>query len=117
MDIRLIASVDEIVAILTRLGLTATQGRQLMATIDTVEGLITELKANTDLVATKLDLQTAEIAKLKTQVSAGTPVSQEQLDALSANLQPITDHLKAMGADPTNPIPLPPAAPPTPVVA
>jgi len=65
--------------------------------------LITALNDNTNLVAAKLDKLAAELA------AAGTAPTPEQL----AQLQGISDHLKALGSDPANPVPAP-APEPTP---
>lgn len=80
-----------------------------MTDINSIEGLVAQMKTDTDAVAAKVDTQTQAIADLKAQIAAGSPVTQEQLDTLAANLQPIADHLKAIGADPANPLPPVPA--------
>ena len=103
------ALTEKLDVILSRLGTLQSLERHIMASIKTVEALVADLKSNTDAVAAKIDAQTQAIADLKAQIAAGTPVTQEQLDALSAELQPISDHLKAMGSDPANPLPPVPA--------
>lgn len=103
------ATTQTLQQILDQLGTLAAQERHLMKTVSDVQQLVTDLKTNTDAVAAKVDAQTQAIADLKAQIAAGSPVTQEQLDAIAAGLQPISDHLKAMGTDPTNPLPPAPA--------
>jgi hypothetical protein len=68
-------------------------------TMAALDDLITALNDNTNAVGTRLDKLTAEIA------AAGAAPTPAQL----AELQAVADHLKALGADPANPVP---AAPP-----
>lgn len=70
----------------------------------TLEDLITSLNDNTNAVATHLDKLTAELA------AAGQAPTAGQL----ATLQAISDHLKALGSDPANPVPATPPVTPTP---
>jgi len=63
-----------------------------------IDDIIKTLNDNTNAVAAKVDKLTAELA------NAVTP---DQL----ASLQAVADHLRALGADPSNPVPAPaPAA-------
>lgn len=77
----------------------------LMSTVNEVKTLVTAIDTETTAVATKVDAQIQQIAELKAQIAAGSPVTQEDLDAIAAGLQPISDRLTAIGADPANPIP------------
>ena len=60
-----------------------------------LDDIISALNDNTNTVAARLDKLVQELAQNSQAPSAG------QL----ASLQSIADHLKALGADPTNPIP------------
>lgn len=80
-----------------------------MANVNDVKQLVSDLNDETNTVAAKVDEQAKAIQALKDQVAQGSPVTQQDLDAIAAGLQPISDRLKALGADQTNPIP-PPAA-------
>lgn len=77
----------------------------LMAKEQDLEQLITDLNDETNVIAAKLDGQSAQIADLKAQIAAGTPVSQAQLDALQTGFAGVSDRLKTLGADPAQPIP------------
>lgn len=59
-----------------------------------IDDLVTSLNDNTNLVAARID-------RLITAV--GNNVTPEQLAELTA----ISDHLKALGQDPANPVPTP----------
>jgi hypothetical protein len=61
--------------------------------------LIVDINDNTNAVAARLDKLAADIAAAK-----GGAVTDVQL----AELQTISDHLKALGSDPNNPVPSPP---------
>lgn len=100
--------------ITTRLANIKAQELLIMASELDLETLVTDLNAATNTMAIKQDGEIAEIADLKKQIAAGVPVTQEQLDKVVAGLQPISDKLKAMGADATAPIPPvdPPVDPP-----
>ena len=74
-----------------------TEGFKLMA--DTINDLITSLNDNTNLVAARID-------RLIAALPVGTVVTADQV----AQLQAVSDHLKALGSDPANPVP---DAPPT----
>lgn len=82
-----------------------------MADVASVKQLIVDLGAETDALSTKIDAEVAEIASLKAQIAAGSPVTQADLDAISAGLSPISDRLKALGASPADPIPAPVTTP------
>lgn len=96
--------------IITRLDNLKIQETSLMATVQDLETFVTELNDETNGISDRLDRNTATIDALKLQISQGTPVTQEQLDALAAGFTPISARLRALGADPTAPIP--PAEPP-----
>lgn len=103
---------DEIIA-----RLRAIQGQEMgiMTTVKDTQQFIVDLNDETNALSVKLDGNTATINALKAQVAAGVPVSQEQLDAINAGLAPISARLKALGSDPTDPIPAPVPTPiPTP---
>ena len=76
-----------------------------MSTVLSVKQLVSDLDVETNAVAAKVDAQTAAIQALKDQIAAGGVVSQADLDAIEAGLTPISARLKALGADPTTPIP------------
>jgi septal ring factor EnvC (AmiA/AmiB activator) len=61
----------------------------LMATIADVQAKVTTIGAAVHNINVKLDGVAAEIANLKDQLAAGSPVTQEQLDALDASLQDV----------------------------
>lgn len=67
--------------------------RTLSTSLDTV---IADLNANTNAVSARLDILIAEVG------DAVTP-------AQTAALQAISDHLKALGQDPANPVPAAPS--------
>jgi len=55
-----------------------------MATLEDLQNDLATLQSTAQSVSLGLDALTATIADLKTQVAAGTGVTQEQLDALDA---------------------------------
>lgn len=61
----------------------------------------------TNAVATRI---AAIQAQLAAALAAGTPPTQAQLDEMAS----IVAHLNAIGADPANPVPAPPAGPVSP---
>lgn len=63
-----------------------------------LDTLIQALNDNTNAVAARLDKLIAEV---------GDTVTPAQL----TELQAVSDHLKALGQDPQNPVPTPPPAP------
>lgn len=65
--------------------------------------IIADLNTNTNAVAARVDQLGTELAAAQV---AGTAPTSDQL----ASLQAISDHLKALGADPAAPIPAPPPA-------
>lgn len=71
-----------------------------------VNVLLDKLNTATNEVAADLDAQRAQIEALKAQIAAGSPVTQEQLDAVIGRLTPAVSRLEALGADPQNPIPV-----------
>lgn len=90
----------------------ATQERHMATDISSIKQLVTDINNETNDVAAKVDAQQASIDDLKAQLAAGTPVTQKDLDDLSASLTPISDRLKAIGSNPAQPIP-PVEPPPT----
>lgn len=95
----------QLIAITTTLATVLSQETKIMASELDLETLVTDLNTATNAMGVKQDAEIAEITALKAQIAAGVPVTQEQLDAVVAGLQPISDKLKAMGADPVVPIP------------
>lgn len=73
-----------------------------------LEDLAVQFDSETNAVAARIDKLQAD---LQTAISQGQPPSTETLQALSN----ISDRLKSLGQDPTNPIP--PAPPPSPAPA
>ena len=69
-----------------------------------LDDLISSLNDNTNAVAARLD-------KLGTELAAA---GQAPTEAQLGELQAISDHLKALGADPANPVPAPAPAPSSP---
>lgn len=71
-----------------------------------LEDLAMQFDTETTAIATRLDTLNAELAAAK---AAGAPPDPATL----AKLQAVSDRLKALGSDPTNPIPAPvtPASP------
>lgn len=102
---RVSRQLDEILTLMNK------QGVDIMADVASVKQLIVDLGAETDALSTKIDAEVAEIASLKAQIAAGSPVTQADLDAISAGLSPISDRLKALGASPADPIPAPVTTP------
>lgn len=70
-------------------------GQQVMA--NTLDSVISDLNTNTNTVAARIDALIAQI---------GDNVTPAQ----TATLQAISDHLKALGANPTTPVPPVPSA-------
>ena len=68
---------------------------QIVAT--QLDQIITDLNANTNAVSARLDRIIAQL---------GDKVTPDQL----AQLQAVSDHLKALGQDPADPVPTVPAA-------
>lgn len=95
---------EQIFTLLTNIGQKETE---LMATVLSVQQLIKDLDAETNAAAAKVEAQNARIAELLIQIQNGDPVTQDDLDAISAALTPISERLRALGADPTTPIPTP----------
>lgn len=91
--------------ILAHIGAIRAQEKHLMSDVTSIKQLVTDLDAETNAVAAKVDAQASAIADLKAQLAAGTPVTQADLDAIQAGLQPISDRLKALGSDADAPIP------------
>lgn len=77
---------------------TLLQRQKRMA--NKLDDVITALNDNTNAVSARLDKLLAELA------ASGDAPTPEQI----ASLQAISDHLKALGADPSNPVPTPPVA-------
>jgi len=83
--------------ILTLVRAAQAQGVTIMATQKELSDELDEIKTAVDDVKATSQAQIAEIAALKAQIAAGTPVSQEQLDALDAKADSI---LASLGAPP-----------------
>lgn len=66
---------------------------KIMATEQDLKDSLDNITTGVAAVAAKLADQTQAIKDLKDQLAAGTPVSQEQLDALEAEAQAIEDAL------------------------
>ncbi len=90
-----------------QLDLILTRLESLMASVSEVKQLVSDLNDETNAVAAKIDAQAAAIQALKDQIAAGTPVSQADLDAIGRGLTAVSDRLKTLGADTSNPIPPP----------
>ncbi len=71
-----------------------------MADVTSVKQLITDMDNETNDIATKVDALNAKVAEL----SAGT-VTQADLDGISDQLTPLSARLKAIGSNPSDPIP------------
>lgn len=76
-----------------------------MADVTSVKQLITDMDAETNDISTKVDALNAKIVDLSNQIAAGSPVSQADLDGISDQLTPLSARLKALGANPADPIP------------
>jgi peptidoglycan hydrolase CwlO-like protein len=94
------AKVDRILALLQDL---KVQGEKMTGKIDDVNRLLTELDAATNSVA-------AEIDALKAQISGG--LTAEEATGVVTRLATASDRLKALAADPANPVPTTPTDPP-----
>lgn len=68
-----------------------------LKTMPTLDDIITSFDTETNVISARLDKLMAELT------AAGQAPTPTQL----AQLQAISDRLKALGADPANPIPLP----------
>jgi len=88
-----------------KLDLILAQGETLMADVKTVLQIITDLDTETNDVAAKVDAIVAQNDALKLQIANGSPATQADIDAISDGLTPISARLKALGANPTDPIP------------
>lgn len=64
---------------------------KLMSTSQDLKDSLDNIQSGVSAVAAKLASQTQAIKDLKDQLAAGSPVSQEQLDALEAEAQSIED--------------------------
>jgi hypothetical protein len=93
---------DRIITLLQALSAKETT---VMATVTSIKQLVVEMNDETNAIATKVDAQDAKIKALKDQIAAGGTVSQADLDDISAGLAPISDRLKALGANQLDPIP------------
>ena len=78
-----------------------------MADVTSIKQLVSDLNDETNVVAAKLDAETAEIKRLSDIIAAGGTVTAQDLQDIQDGLQPISDRLKALGADPAQPIPPP----------
>jgi len=67
--------------------------------------LTQDFDTETTAVASRLDAQAAAIQELKTKAEQGDGVTPDDLQAVLDGLSPISERLKALGADPAEPIP------------
>ena len=79
----------------------------LMSAATDIEKLISDVNDETNAIAARIDAEDKSIQDLKAQIAAGSPATQADLDAISANLTATSARLKALGVDPTNPVPDP----------
>jgi hypothetical protein len=91
--------------LLTMVRALVAQEKRMAADITSVKGLVAAINDETNVVAQKVDAQTAKIAELQAKVEAGGGVTAADLQELQDGLQPISDRLTALGANPTDPIP------------
>lgn len=75
--------------ILTRLQTLEQQGLSIMATQQELSDELDQIKTAVDIVKAASVDQIAQIAALTAQLAAGTPVTQDQLDALDAKADSI----------------------------
>jgi len=105
------------------------QGEQIMADQAKVQVALADLDATTTALSATIDEVVAadaaedaafqaQIEALKKQIADGQAVDQAQLDALadavtdrSTSLKAVSEHLKAIGTSPTEPVPPPPDVP------
>ena len=87
---------------------------QLLAAFATLNTVTSDLSAKADVIIGKENEQLMEIAALKAQIAAGSPVTQAQLDALGASVEErvlaltaVRDRLAPLAADVENPDPNP----------
>lgn len=99
---RVIERLDQLLHTVSAL---AAQEHHMAADVQGIKQLVTDINDETNTVAAKVDAQAKAIQDLKDQIAQGTPVTQEDLDAIANGLTPISDRLKAIGADPSNPVP------------
>lgn len=92
--------------ILTRLRALEAQGVTIMADVQELSNELDTIKTKVDAVLVTGQEQVALIQALKDQIAAGTPVTQEQLDALDAKADSILASLT-----PATPTPEAPEAP------
>jgi hypothetical protein len=71
---------------------------KIMSTEADLQTSLDAIKAGVANVVAKLTTQAQTIADLQAQIAAGTPVSQEQLDALAAEANDIAASLSAVTA-------------------
>lgn len=76
-----------------------------MTKVTDIDTLLDSLNTATNDVAADVAAQAAEIAALRAQIAAGTPVSQEQLDAIASRLGSSVTRLQTLAADTNNPVP------------
>lgn len=72
------------------------KGTEIMATLDEVIAGLAVIEGSVAAVDVKLDAVKDEILALQAQVGAGTPVTQEQLDALAASVEALKSHASAV---------------------
>lgn len=105
---RVTLRLDEILTQLVNIGLKESR---IMATVLSVNQLVQDLFDESNTIAARVEAQNARIAELTLQLENGDPVTQADLDAISAALTPLSERLRSLGANPIVPIP-PPVTPP-----
>jgi uncharacterized protein YlxW (UPF0749 family) len=81
--------------ILTHVRALRAQGDTLLANQQELSDELDAIKTAVDAVKATGQAQVAEIAALKAQIAAGTPVTQEQLDSLDAKADSILASLSS----------------------
>lgn len=85
------------------------QETRTMKNLDDVKQLVKDLDTETTALGQRVEKKQAEqsaaIQALKDQIAAGGVVTADDLDGLSLDLTSELGRLKAIGADPANPIP------------
>lgn len=87
---------------------------RIMAKIKDVETLLDQVNVATNQLASRVLNEQNEIAQLRAQIAAGTPVTEAQLDSVVSRLGVLKTQLEGIGADSENPIPATDPNPPVP---
>lgn len=91
--------------IITQLNCLTSQESHIMADVTSIKKLVSDMNDETNAIATKQDAEIAEIKRLTDLVASGGTVTEADLQSIQDGLQPLSDRLKSLGADPTHPIP------------